>query len=209
MLRRKWISEGRWTGDNQLMYTFFTIQLLKLGPMASKSGNTGSTLRTLSVETVSQLSRRRAIYTSNSLVMAYTIAPIVRGYPTFRVYFCGCYSSQNWHSKLISVGQSAAIAILQHGDETEMFISINKNRVLWLLRIALWNGRVHRYSCPSFSPAKRCCFHHFIYAPFSYSDENWLRMNSNKEKRGEVSVDKIRQLCAATAKGDSPQMVKL
>ena len=47
-------------------------------------------------------------------------------------------------------------------------------------------------------PRNRCCLYHFIYAPFRHSDQNELRMNANKEKWGGVSVDEVRQLCAAT-----------
>ena len=158
---------------------------------------------TLSVETVSQLSRRRAIYTSNSFGYGIYYGAYRSGVSRFDLPFntisAVVIAVEIDTSKLVSVAQSAALAILQPGHETERFISINTNRALPLPRVtAPWNGGVHRCVCPSFSPAKRCCLHHFIYAPFRHSDQNESRMNAHKEKWGGLSVDETRQLCAAT-----------
>ena len=162
----------------------------------------------LSVETVSQLSRRRAIYTSNSFSYGIYYGAYRSGVSRFDLPFdttsAVVIAVKIDTSKLVNVAQSAALAILQPGHETEKFISINKNRALPLPRITPpWNGGIHRCSCPSFSPAKRCCLHHFIYGPFRHSDQNELRMNAYKEKWGGVSVDEIRQLCAATNEAGS------
>jgi hypothetical protein len=156
-----------------------------------------------SCETVSQSSRRRAVYFSNSLAHAFFYGSFRFGVGAVE----GEFDAIKTTAIVVEVDISSIVALREYGSlcifdtsqSTQDFIEANKADVGPSSRITPSFTSAYRpCMCPPLGVACTYCQYSFIYGPFRRSNFQRLQRLRNKEMFGGFPVDQIRQLCAGS-----------